>query len=125
MKYTHKILSSIVISLTMLTILSSCTADGTAFNELGMPEDNQVFVLPDQVAKEVNYYPAVNPATGYPDAALLDVAALDGVAKKFIEGFFGKGTEKVVVTETKYLKSDADMAKVFKPVPTKLNEQTG
>ena len=125
MNYTQKLLTAIMVSLVSLMVLSSCTADGTAYNDLGMTEQNQVFALPSEVSDEAHFYPEVNPKTGYPDAALLDVSKVDGIARKLIIGALGEAVDKVIVTEAKYLIPEFDKTKVFIPFPTKIDPLTG
>ena len=125
MKYIHKIMLASITSLMALTVLAACTSDGTAYNDLGMPEENQIFALPDQVLDSANFYPKVNPKTGYPDAALLDVSKVEGLARKLIVGALGDDVKKIVVTEKRFLIEGYDPTKVFIPFPSKINPETG
>ncbi len=121
MKYFNKLLiGCILVALT----LTACVTDGTV-GPIGVPVQEQVFVLPEDVEEDVAFYPQVNPVTGYPDAALIDVSEIEGVMGKFIEGYFGKEVDKIILTEAKYVKPDTLPTEVFRPIPQKVDEETG
>lgn len=114
----------LAIVLTTTLALSACISDGTT-SPIGVPVQEQVFVLPEDVQEDVYMYPQVNPVTGYPDAALLDVSELDGVMGDIIDAYFRVDVDKIVLTEAAYVKADVMPSEVFRPVPQTIDEETG
>lgn len=104
--------------------VTSCVSDGTV-GPIGVPVQEQVFVLPEDVEEDIAFYPQVNPVTGYPDAALIDVSEIEGVMGTFIEGYFGQEVDKIILTEAKYVKPDTLPTEIFRPIPQKIDEVTG
>ena len=121
MKYFTKLT---VCCILVVLALTACVSDGTV-GPIGVPVQEQVFVLPEDVEEDIAFFPQVNPVTGYPDAALIDVSEIDGVMGRIIEGYFGQEVEKIILTEAKYVKANTLPTKIFRPIPQKIDEVTG
>ena len=120
----NKTIATMLIFVIGLFTFVSCASDGTHYNLVGIPQENQVFANEKDVKEGKNYYPKVNAKTGYPDAAILDVSKVGGVFKEVIKQRFGE-VDRIVVTERQYIKEGVEESRLIIPFPTKINEQTG
>lgn len=121
MKYLTKLTIGCILAALTLT---ACITD-RATSPIGVPVEEQVFIMEEDLKEDVHIYPQLNPVTGTPDAVLLDVSEVEGVMGQFIAGYFGEAVETIVLTEAAYVKEDTLKSEIFRPLPQKVDEVTG